>query len=315
MVNLTRNFMIRSLNQPFAAFILAALLLAIGICTAGHAGTIDPIVGGSALTREQVVTEKDYFRGPLKVATLNIAHGRKTAFTQIFLSWQAIHQNLGDISGVFKTTAADVVALQEADGPSWWSGGFDHVALMAQGAGYPWHALAPYMDKWGLQYGAALLAGKPGLETRAHRFEDAWPTPAKGFLLARFGWFPDGAASGKPVFVDVISVHLDFSRETIRARQIDEIRTVLAGRNGPLIVMGDFNSRWFMEESVVRTMAHRWGLQVYRPEASDLGTYGAGQYRYDWVLISADLEFISYKVLPERLSAHQAVVAVIGVKP
>ena len=294
--------------------LLALTLLVSDTRSIGFAGALQPVNGGLGSAGQPAAPKKEYFQGPLTVMTLNIAHGRKTAFSQIFLSSQTIHKNLGEIAGVLRKTAPDIVALQEADGPSWWSGGIDHVALLAAKAGYPWHSLAAYMDKWGLQYGAALLTRRPTLETRAHRFEASWPTPAKGFLLGRFGWFPRGADKGQPVFVDVISVHLDFSRKTIRARQIDELGATLSGRQGSRIIMGDFNSRWFTDDSVVRAMNRRSGLQVYRPEASDLGTYGSGRYRYDWILISADLEFISYRVVSTVVSDHLAVVAKIGIK-
>jgi endonuclease/exonuclease/phosphatase family metal-dependent hydrolase len=297
----------------FTAVLTVVLLLVFGICSHGLADLITPVTGGSEPAARQVMPEKDYFQGPLKVMTLNLAHGRKTAFSQIFLSWQTIHKNLEETGGVLKTTAADIVALQEADGPSWWSGNLDHVALLASEAGLPWYSRAGYMDAWALDYGTALLARRPYLETRAHRFEASWPTPAKGFLLGRFGWYPRGQTTQKPVFVDVISVHLDFSRQNVRARQIEEIRTVLAGRNNPLIILGDFNSDWLADDSVVRKLTRRSGLQVYRPEAINLGTYGSN--RLDWILISADLEFISYAVLPDEVSDHRAVVAEIGMKP
>jgi endonuclease/exonuclease/phosphatase family metal-dependent hydrolase len=79
--------------------------------------------------------------------------------------------------------------------------------------------------------------------------------------------------------------------------------------NNPLIIMGDFNSAWLADDAVVRKPARQSGLQVYRPEAIDLGTYGAN--RLDWILISADLEFISYAVLPVAVSDHLGVVAKI----
>ncbi|WP_419616290.1 hypothetical protein, partial [Thiolapillus sp.] len=44
--------------------------------------------------------------------------------------------NLQDIAVVLKREDADIVALQEADGASLWSGGFDHVAMLAKEAGY-----------------------------------------------------------------------------------------------------------------------------------------------------------------------------------
>ncbi|MCP3953521.1 MAG: hypothetical protein GY697_15085, partial [Desulfobacterales bacterium] len=163
------------------------ILLVLVTCLAG-AGVIAVVNGGPGPAGQAAAPETAYFQGSLKVMTLNMAHGRKTAFSQIFLSTRTIQKNLEDIGTVLKTTAPDIVALQEADGPSWWSGNFDHVAFLAQKAGLPWYSRAGYMDKWSLHYGTALLASRPYLETRAHRFEASWPTPLKGFLLGRFGW-------------------------------------------------------------------------------------------------------------------------------
>ena len=306
----TNKYTARGIRGRLAVLLAVVLLLLfLGSYQFGFAASIEPVNGGP----EPAAPETAYFQGPLKVMTLNMAHGRNTAFNQMFLSWQTIHKNLGDISAVLKTTAPDIVALQEADGPSWWSGDFDHVALLAKKAGLPWYSRAGYMDRWSLNYGTALLASRPYLETRAQRFEASWPTPLKGFLLGRFGWYPRPGTTANPVFVDVISVHLDFSRQTVKARQIAEMRAVLAGRENPLIILGDFNSDWLADDSVVRELARRSGLQVYKPEATNLGTYGAS--RLDWILISADLEFISYKVLPDVVSDHRAVVAKIGMKP
>jgi endonuclease/exonuclease/phosphatase family metal-dependent hydrolase len=313
MIHLVDRVRARFPERTFTAFILSVLLLVLVAAPNAFSGTIEPVNGGPELTDVSAVPETACFRGPLKVITLNMAHGRKTSFSQIFLSWQAIDKNLRDISKVIKREGADVVALQEADGPSWWGGGFDHVALLAKKAGFPWYSRAEHMDVWALKYGTALLARKPYLETRAYRFKSSFPTPPKGFLLARFGWLPQGAGTLKPVFVDVVSVHLDFSRSSVRGRQIAEMRAFLGGRKNPLIIVGDFNSAWLAGDSAVRELARQGGLQVYKPKAADLGTYGSK--RMDWILISAGLEFIRYTVLPDVVSDHLGVVAVIGMKP
>ena len=303
--------LIRS-GRSLTAALLVILVLVGGTAPLCFSASIEPVNGGPILTGERTGPENAYFQGPLKVMTLNMAHDRKTAFSQIFLSWQTIHANLMEISAVLKSTGADIIALQEADGPSWWSGGIDHVALLAQEAGLPWFSRAGYMQAWALDYGAALLSRKPYQETLAHQFKPAFPIPPKGFLLGRFGWYPQGENAGRPVFIDVISVHLDFSRQETRASQIGEMRAVLSGRNNPLIIMGDFNSDWLAEASVVRALTRQSGLQVYRPEAVDMGTYGSR--RLDWILISADLAFLNYEVVPDILSDHLGVTAVIGYK-
>ena len=63
----------------------------------------------------------------LRVMTLNLAHGRGEAFHQLFQKSTTIIQNLDEISAMLKREQADVVALQEADAPSFWSGNFHHV--------------------------------------------------------------------------------------------------------------------------------------------------------------------------------------------
>jgi endonuclease/exonuclease/phosphatase family metal-dependent hydrolase len=143
-----------------------------------------------------------------------------------------------------------------------------------------------------------------------HTFRPSPPTMNKGYTLAQLMWKADAA---EPVAVDVVSVHLDFSRKSVREQQSAELGEALAGRANPLIVMGDFNSDWSADEQVIRTLAERAGLHVYRPDADDLPTY-SGSKRYDWILISRHLEFVSLEVLPDILSDHSAVMAEIRMR-
>ena len=82
------------------------------------------------------------------------------------------------------------------------------------------------------------------------------------------------------------------------------------GKN--LIIMGDFNSDWQAEASAVRRLAEGLDLQAYEPEGKDLATFRSRNTRLDWVLISEEMKFISYRVLPERVSDHSAILAEIG---
>ena len=71
----------------------------------------------------------------LKVATLNLAHGRKHALNQLLVSGSTTKQNLLDVATYLRKQNIDIVDLQEADASSPWSGGYDHVAYLAQLAG------------------------------------------------------------------------------------------------------------------------------------------------------------------------------------
>jgi endonuclease/exonuclease/phosphatase family metal-dependent hydrolase len=249
----------------------------------------------------------------LKVMSLNIAHGRKDGINQLFLSGATIRKNLDEIASVLSHSGADIVALQEADAASRWSGNFDHVAALAEQADYPAVVHSPHASSWLFNYGTAILSQAAFTETLNYTFAPSPPTMNKGFTLAQIVWQPRGDHQA-PVLLDVLSVHLDFSRPQVRESQIREITRVLDGRGNPLIILGDFNSDWLADERVVRTLADENRLIGYRPAADDLGTYPSGNKRLDWILISDTLEFIRYEVLPDVLSDHKAVIAEIGLR-
>jgi endonuclease/exonuclease/phosphatase family metal-dependent hydrolase len=286
------------------------LLLAVASLTEGAAGAEmrvpDSAGTGPATMQEHAVS------GSLRVLTLNVAHGRKDALNQVLLGREAVERNLAEVAALLRDAGADVVALQEADGPSRWSGRFDHVAALAGQANYPWQARASHAKTWLFDYGTALLSRVPFTDSLDHAFRPSPPSMTKGLTLGQIAWRPDREAG--LVYVDIVSVHLDFSRDSVRRQQVAEMAAVLSDRTHPMIVLGDLNSDWSSDESVVTELADRCGMQVYRPMAADLGTYPSSGRRLDWVLISDDLEFLTHEILPHMVSDHHAVVADIGLK-
>ena len=224
--------------------------------------------------------------------TLNVAHGRGTALHQTQLRKGEFEANLEAVARMLRRERPAVVALQEADGPSFWSGGFDHVARLAEHAGYPHRFRGRHVDAPKLSYGTALLATRPLGNPVSHRFARSLPTPLKGFVVAMVG------------DVDVVSVHLDFLREGARRSQVAEMVEALRSRDRPLILLGDFNVEW---GETLRHLADALDLSAFAPEAADLGTFQ--DRRLDWILISRELEFVRYVVVPDVLSDHRAVVA------
>ena len=246
---------------------------------------------------------------PLTVMSLNLAHGRGDSLNQMLVNTSTHHANLGRVAGLLKREQADIVALQEADGPSRWSGRFDHVAELAGLAAYPARFRGSHAKAWLFDYGTALLSKWPLEETLSHSFAPSPPTAGKGFVLARLHW----PGSDSPV--DIVSLHLDFSRDSVRDAQIDELLRVLSGRTAALIVAGDFNAERQTLGSPVRRLADEAGLQAWLPTATDLGSYDGGEDRLDWILISEQLRFVDYRVVTDVVSDHRAVIAVISRKP
>ena len=228
------------------------------------------------------------------------------------LEKEDIEQNIRAIARLLHKTNADVVALQEADGASGWSGNFDHIELLAREAGYPWYYRANHAESWLFSYGTAILSRLPVSETLQHTFSPSPPTLNKGFLLGQVNWMNHNAP-GSVLTVDIVSVHLDFSRQRVRDEQIAEMAEVFANRENPMIILGDFNSEWLAEKSVVKKLADKAGMSVYDPGATDLHTYNSSR-RYDWILISDEFAFVHYEVLPDVISDHLAVLAEIKLK-
>lgn len=254
---------------------------------------------------------EDVITSPLLlVLTLNMAHGRKDAFNQMFQRTSTTRRNLEEIADYFSNSGADLIALQEADASSRWSGKFNHVKFVSDNSPYPCRIHAGHASKYMYNFGTALLSRVPYTNSLMHSFEPSPPTTTKGFVMGQVLWNPGGTLP-EPIAVSVVSVHLDFSRKKVREAQIEEMRAVFKDLKKPVVVLGDFNADWTSEESAIKAIVVNKTFKVYQPEATGLGTYKSGKHRLDWILISNDLEFVGYEVPQLVLSDHQPVVATL----
>ena len=204
-----------------------------------------------------------------------------------------------------------MVALQEADAPSRWSGGFDHVEYIAEQAQYPCVVHGLHSQSWMSVYGTALLSRSEMHEAGSVQFRPSPPSKQKGYVHAQVHW-QNGTDERR---VTVASVHFDFLSNKTRDSQVNEMVSGLSQIGGSLIVLGDINSEWHADESHVRKLVSALDLHAFEPDSEGLGTYKkpAGK-RLDWILISRDLEFRHYEVLPEIVADHFAVLAEIAFK-
>lgn len=232
------------------------------------------------------------------VMTLNLAHGRNQALHQIFVSAEKTRDNLDAVVELLEANRPDVLGCQEADGPSFWSGGFSHVYYLASQAEFGWFLRGEHVKAANLSYGTALLSRLPMQQANVHTFG---PTP----MVARKGFTASTVAVGGRR-VKVISVHLDFSSERSRLNQVREMISIFEDERLPLVLMGDFNTDWDGES--LRRLSDALGVRPYEPENDTLITFGA-QKRLDWILISQELAFETHAVLDAEVSDHRAVLA------
>ena len=240
----------------------------------------------------------------LTVTTLNIAHGRKDGRHQVFQKKAAIKSHMDDIAAVLVREKPDIVALQEADGPSIWSGNFNHVQSLAEKAGFPYSMRGEHVKRFKLSYGTALLSELEMKDAVSVAFKPSPPTPPKGFVVGTIEWPGSGGFK-----VDVVSVHLDFARKSVRKKQVQELIEKLSQRKNPLIVMGDFNCEWTGREPTLRTLAEKLKLRTYKPKSAKMTTFPKLNIRIDWILVSPEIEFETYEVVPDVVSDHLGVMA------
>lgn len=238
----------------------------------------------------------------LRVMTLNIAHGRKDGHHQFLRRTTTIRSNLDDIAAVLRQKSPDIVALQEADGPSAWSGSFDHVQYISGKAGIAYSIRGEHVKRKNTSYGTAILSEYPMNTSVSVTFPPSPPTFSKGFVISTI------VVSGH-LPVDVVSVHLDFSRKTVRERQAQEIVDLLRNRKRPLIVMGDFNCEWTSREQTLRMLVDALKLKAYYPGAKNMATFPKSSKRLDWILVSPEFDFITYNNISDVISDHQGVIA------
>jgi len=236
--------------------------------------------------------------------TMNVGHGRGNGFHQLTQSSKAIASNFNNILTLLDLEAPDIVAFQEIDAPSFWSGNFNHVDYLAERGGFGFSVRASHVDLPGLSYGTALLSRLALTNPVAVTFYPPLTTVPTGFIISTV------CLSGrKEIEVDVVSIHLDFLSGTIRKKQADELRSLLQARKKPAIIMGDLNTDWFAQDSTVRYLVDKLGFKAYQPENAALTTFPLLDKRLDWILLSADFEISSYLVGGTKLSDHNAVLA------
>lgn len=242
----------------------------------------------------------------LKLLTLNVSHGRNTAINQMLVGKDQTYANLDAIAKLLDIAAADVVALQEADAPSRWSGGFDHVEYVAKQANYSCFVHGLHSQSWMSTYGTALLSRSELLEPASVQFLPSPPSKQKGYVRAQLAW----QTGVETRLITVASVHFDFLSRKTRDSQVTEMVTGLSQIGGSLVVLGDINSEWRADDSHVQRLAKELNLRPFEPDNDNLGTYKkpTGK-RLDWILISRDLEFKNYTVLPDIVADHFAVYA------
>lgn len=233
-----------------------------------------------------------------------MAHGRGTSIHQLLLTKTQIMNNLQSIIDVSQRENPHILALQEADISSFWNGRFNHIDCLAINSGFNNTVQGKHVDGMALQYGTSILSKLTLYNKNSHTFSTSPLTFPKGYVISTIKW-PDNPK----IEVDIISVHLDFLLKSTRQHQAKELIHSIKARERPIILLGDLNDEWREGDNVISYLLDSLELRAYKPKHQELITSPRLNKRIDWILVSRELDFVSYAVLPDILSDHRAVIA------
>jgi endonuclease/exonuclease/phosphatase family metal-dependent hydrolase len=244
----------------------------------------------------------------VRIMTLNCAHGRATGFSQLLTRRAKIRRNLDSIADLVTSVAPHVVALQELDAPSSWSGGFDQLQHLAERTGYSHSFHGLHVNRSSaprLAYGTAILSKLPLSAEHSHAF-GMNRLDTKGFAYAEV------EVGG--LRLAVVSLHLDFKRDSERRRQLAAVAEFLRQQdlgNRHLVVTGDFNSSVTDRNQVLGGFARELRLASAGPS---LATFPSRRPRraLDDFLLSPGLAGHDKRALDVLVSDHLPVVLDVG---
>jgi endonuclease/exonuclease/phosphatase family metal-dependent hydrolase len=244
----------------------------------------------------------------LRIMTFNIAHGRGLTPIQGFTSPRKIRVNLRRIAALISRLEPDVVAMQEIDENSRWSGSFDHLDYLRVYAGFP-HAVFGINNRRtgliNLSYGNALLSRYPLLNTETVVFGRR-KVGEKGFLFAELD------VGGRRV--PIVNLHLHSSSRAMRLYQLERLTSWLREKRRaraahwaqPPVICGDFNNSSIRDDATAALWSHlsRHDDYLVRPQAG--GTFPSPLPRrlLDFIFLPTSCRDVQCRVVRTLLSDH-----------
>ena len=254
-----------------------------------------------------------------RIVTFNIAHGRGLSPFQGLHGRQRFQRNLRRIARLFDELEPDIVALQEIDENSRWSGSFDHLDYLNAFADFPHVVFGVNNRRTGgyhLNYGNAILS--------RHRIA-AWENinfgtrkvGGKGFLFAEID------VGGR--LLPVVNIHLHYRSRVHRFRQIEKLMEYLNTKRehrrthwaAPPILCGDLNNPSHRLDATA-SLFHYFSLQghytLHPPQG--VRTYPAPWPRrsLDFIFLPPACRVFHCQVVRCNLSDHRPVMVEFTLK-
>lgn len=248
----------------------------------------------------------------LRLVTFNIAHGRGLTPIQGLTSQRKLRVNLRKIAGLLDRLKPDVVALQEIDERSRWSGNFDHLDYLRVHTRFP-HSIFGINNRrsglLNLAYGNAVLSQHAISSAETVTFGQA-KLGEKGFLYVELD------VGGR--CLPLVNLHLHFGSRAQRLRQLERLLTWLREKHRlhgktwivPPIICGDFNNPGHRDDATASLLSHLSDYCDYVLHPAGGPTYPSPmpQRALDFIFLPAGCKMARCEIVKSMLSDHLPVV-------
>lgn len=234
--------------------------------------------------------------GTLRLLSLNMQFGlHSTRYLHyVTQAWKHVLPTRGARSNLERIAVLaagyDVVALQEADAGSLRTARLNHIAHLAERAGFPyWHAAVTRNLRPFAQHCLGCLSRWPIENVKYHALP-GW-LPGRGALEVEI-------RPAKFESLRLIIVHLALSRRA-RTRQLDFVAKLIGGRTDTVVVgdlncgVGELQAHAGVRESGLKGVNQAHTFPSWRPSRM-----------LDHILVTPTVDVIGAEVLGERLSDH-----------
>lgn len=224
----------------------------------------------------------------LRILSANIGHGRTNATHQMMQSMPSIQNNLTAITKLAQSHHPNLIALQDADDHSFWSGSFNHVEELGTKNDLSW-IQGGHVAGLGLRYGTAILSAIRMDNAASHTFPVTPPTFSKGFVVCTL--------SGTDI--DVVSVSLSAGNQLLWKRQLKHLIRKLEARGNRVVLCCDV--RGPQMNAVIADLAARLDLNIAPHEGESNG----------WILADKDFEIRYCEILEQTVAGSHPLFAEI----
>ena len=249
--------------------------------------------------------------------TYNIAHGRGLLPVQGVSRKRRVESKLLKIARLVKNCSPDILAIQEIDQNSFWSGRMDQVEFLQNACGFPYAIFginAHRASRLNLNYGNAIFSKHPIIETEHMTFGRKRNLGQKGFVFAEINFH------GR--HLPIINMHLHYRSRQQRFRQLGIFLQYLNAKfqdehtswSIPPVICGDFNTSNRKEDATAALLAYLSKTNHYHLYPQKGHTYPSWlpTRRLDFIFLPSALQKIRSRIVRSYLSDHRPVLIEVG---